>query len=73
MMKKKIIWITILFLFLYIGGAAFLYNSIVDEESDKNYVNVQVNEVKQLALLSFPARTRASRARFLRSHLKRAR
>ena len=49
-MKKKIIWITILFLFLYVGGAAFLYNSIIDQESDEDYVNVQVNEVKQLGL-----------------------
>ncbi|MBD5543547.1 MAG: HAMP domain-containing histidine kinase [Lachnospiraceae bacterium] len=49
-MKKKIIWITILFLFLYVGGAAFLYNSIIDQESDGDYVNVQVNEVKQLGL-----------------------
>lgn len=49
-MKKKIIWITILFLFLYVGGAAFLYNSIIVQESDEDYVNVQVNEVKQLGL-----------------------
>lgn len=49
-MKKKIIWITILFLFLYVGGAAFLYNSIIDQESDEDYVNVQVNEVKQLGM-----------------------
>ncbi len=50
MMKKKIIWITILFLFLYIGGAAFLCNSIIDQESEEDYANVQVNEVKQLGL-----------------------
>lgn len=49
-MKKKIIYITIVFLFFYISSATFLYRSIINQTADKNYVKVQINEVKQLGL-----------------------
>ncbi len=49
-MKKKVIWIIMLFLIFYLGSAAFLYNSIINQAPDKNYVKVQINEVKQLGL-----------------------
>ncbi|MCM1160989.1 MAG: hypothetical protein NC412_07180 [Roseburia sp.] len=50
-MKKKMMRIILLFLSLYIGGVAFLYNSIMNQSADENYGNVQVNEVKQLGLM----------------------
>lgn len=50
-MKKKIIWITALFLILFIGSAVVLYYSMRNQETDENYIKVQINEVKQLGLL----------------------